>query len=113
MWTIRRVRIWTTLRGDRGGANPAKTDSRKSPSVGLPGGAHVLRVVMPAPGRLTTWYPAPIGAPVVTVAAPQPKDDPFYSYTGAKPRGSIPPGTVLKTRSFSYHILGFPTLLET
>ena len=68
---------------------------------------------MTVPGQSTTWYPAPIGAPVVAVAAPQPKDDPFYSYAGAKPLASIAPGTVLKTRSFPYHILGFPTLLET
>ncbi len=44
---------------------------------------------------------------------PQPKDDPFYSYTGKKPPADILPGTVLKTRSVAYHILGFPTLLET
>jgi Secretory lipase len=49
----------------------------------------------------------------VAVAVPQPKDDPFYSYTGEKPLPSIMPGTVLKTRSFPYHIFGFPTLLET
>ena len=45
------------------------------------------------------------------MAALQPKDDPFYEYTGAA--GEHPPGTVLKTRSFPYHILGFPTLLKT
>jgi Secretory lipase len=48
------------------------------------------------------------GIPLVTA---QPKDDPFYSYTG--PLDSITPGKVLKTRSFHYHIFGFPTLLET
>ncbi len=49
----------------------------------------------------------------VAVAVPQPRDDPFYSYTGEQPLPSILPGTVLKTRSFPYHIFGFPTLLET
>jgi len=52
-------------------------------------------------------------APGVAVATLQPKDDPFYSYTGPAPLDSIAPGTVLKTRSFPYHIFGFPTLLET
>ena len=49
----------------------------------------------------------------MAVAAPQPKDDPFYSYTGSTPLASIAPGTVLQTRSFPYHIFVFPTLLET
>ncbi len=44
---------------------------------------------------------------------PHPKDDPWYSYTGKKPLGDILAGTVLKTRSVPYHILGLPTLLET
>ena len=49
----------------------------------------------------------------MAVAALQPKDDPFYSYTGSTPLENVTPGTVLKTRSFPYHIFGFPTLLET
>jgi hypothetical protein len=59
------------------------------------------------------WYPDRSAALGTAVAALQPKDDPFYSYTGPPPLESITPGTVLKTRSFPYHILGFPTLLET
>jgi hypothetical protein len=43
---------------------------------------------------------------------PQPKDDPFYAYSGHEPLETIAPGTVLKARSFPYHILGFPTVLE-
>src|SRR5271157_3315438 len=57
--------------------------------------------------------PGRSGAPGMAVAALQPKDDPFYSYTGSTPLANIAPGTVLKTRSFRYHIFGFPTLLET
>jgi Secretory lipase len=53
------------------------------------------------------------GAPGMAVAALQPKDDPFYSYTGSTPLANIAPGTVLQTRSFPYHIFVFPTLLET
>jgi hypothetical protein len=59
------------------------------------------------------WYPDRSGAPGIAVAALQPKDDPFYSYTGPQSLESIAPGTVLKTRSFHYHTFGFPTLLET
>jgi hypothetical protein len=59
------------------------------------------------------WYPDRSGAPGMAVAALQPKDDPCYSYSGPTPLESIAPGTVLKTRSFPYHIFGFPTLLKT
>lgn len=52
----------------------------------------------------------PAGAGIVP---PHPKNDPFYSYTGKKPLPDILPGTVLKTRSVPYHILGLPTLLDT
>jgi hypothetical protein len=51
--------------------------------------------------------------PSMAAAAPQPKDDPFYSYTGPPPLASIAPGTVLKTRSIPYHAVGVPTLLTT
>ncbi|MGO8962774.1 lipase family protein [Mycobacterium sp.] len=57
------------------------------------------------------WYPDRGDPPGIAVVTPQPKDDPFYSYTD--PLDGIAPGTVLKTRSFHYHIFGFPTLLET
>jgi hypothetical protein len=52
-------------------------------------------------------------AVVAVLMAPQPKDDPFYSYTGPPPLASIAPGTVLKTRSIPYHAVGVPTLLTT
>ena len=67
---------------------------------------------MTTPLQLTGWYPDPSGAPARVVAL-QPKDDPFYSYTGSTPLESIAPGTVLKTRSIAYHILGVPTSLKT
>jgi len=57
------------------------------------------------------WYPDHTDVPGIAVVTPQPKDDPFYSYTD--PLDSIAPGKVLKTRSFRYRIFGFPTLLET
>ncbi|HDR8858520.1 TPA: triacylglycerol lipase [Burkholderia territorii] len=38
-------------------------------------------------------------------------NDPFYAYTGATPLKSIPPGTVLKSRTVTYHLAGIPTAL--
>jgi len=49
----------------------------------------------------------------IAAASLQPKDDPFYTYTGPPPLDSIAPGTMLKARNFRYHLFGFPTLLET
>jgi hypothetical protein len=37
-----------------------------------------------------------------------PSQDPFYAYTGAAPLSQIPAGTVLKTRTVLYHVLGVP-----
>jgi hypothetical protein len=68
---------------------------------------------MTAPRQSKGRYPDPSGAPGRAVAALEPKDDPFYSYTGPPPLPDHLPGAVLKTRSVPYHILGFPTLLET
>jgi hypothetical protein len=39
-------------------------------------------------------------------SVPTPSQDPFYAYTGATPLSSIAPGTVLKTRTLPYHVLG-------
>jgi Secretory lipase len=44
------------------------------------------------------------------MAVPQPKNDPFYQYTDSL--AAIPPGTVLKTRSFAYRAFGVPTWLK-
>lgn len=40
--------------------------------------------------------------------AATPLDSPFYRYDGATPLEKIPPGTVLKTRTTSYHVAGLP-----
>ncbi|HKZ12300.1 MAG TPA: lipase family protein [Solirubrobacterales bacterium] len=50
-----------------------------------------------------------IVAPVAQAAPPTPEEDPFYQYTGTKPLSEIAPGTVLKTRTLSYHVVGLPT----
>ena len=39
---------------------------------------------------------------------PTPQTDPFYTYQGTPPLAAIAPGTVLKTRTVSYHVLGIP-----
>ncbi|MEV6953684.1 lipase family protein [Streptomyces sp. NPDC051183] len=35
--------------------------------------------------------------------------DSFYTYTGSEPLSSFAPGTVLKTRTLQYHLVGLPT----
>jgi hypothetical protein len=46
-------------------------------------------------------------APAAGAAVP-PEQDPFYSYEGSTPLANIVPGTVLKTRTLSYHVAGVP-----
>lgn len=41
-------------------------------------------------------------------AVPTPEEDPFYTYSGSTPLASIAPGTVLKTRTGLYHVVGIP-----
>lgn len=52
---------------------------------------------------------APGGA---RASVPPPAQDPFYRYTGATPLADIAPGTVLKTRTVPYHVLGLPLPLK-
>jgi hypothetical protein len=47
-------------------------------------------------------------APVAQAAPPTPEEDPFHHYAGATPLAEIAPGTVLKTRTLSYHVAGVP-----
>ncbi|MCV7328699.1 lipase family protein [Mycobacterium cookii] len=63
---------------------------------------------MTEPPQPAGWHPEPGREPGITV--PQPKDDPFYEYTGSLEK--ILPGTVLKTRSFAYRAFGVPTWLR-
>jgi hypothetical protein len=48
------------------------------------------------------------------VAAPTARaaPDAFYTYSGSTPLGQLAPGTVLKTRTVSYHLLGIPVPLQ-
>jgi hypothetical protein len=45
-------------------------------------------------------------------ATPSPTVDPFYQYTASKSLKDIKPGTVLKTRTVPYHVLGLPLPLK-
>jgi hypothetical protein len=47
--------------------------------------------------------PAPLAR-----AASVPGRGSFYAYTGSTPLAQVPPGTVLKTRTLSYHVAGVP-----
>jgi hypothetical protein len=47
-------------------------------------------------------------AQAAQAAPPTPEEDPFYQYAGATPLAAIAPGTVLKTRTLSYHVVGVP-----
>jgi len=51
--------------------------------------------------------------PSAAQAIPTPAQDPFYAYTGANPLSSIAPGTVLNTRTLSYHVAGIPLPIRT
>jgi len=43
-----------------------------------------------------------------TARALTPSEDPFYRYEGTAPLESVSPGTVLNTRTLSYHVAGVP-----
>jgi hypothetical protein len=48
-----------------------------------------------------------LGAPgSLAQAAAAPARGSFYAYTGTRPLAQVPPGTVLKTRTLSYHVVG-------
>src|SRR5437016_14514569 len=46
------------------------------------------------------------GAPAPLAQAAAPARGSFYAYTGSTPLARIKPGTVLKTRTLSYHVAG-------
>ena len=72
---------------------------------------------MSAPQPPQGWYPDPDlasgQAPAREALAPRPQDDPFYTYSGSTPLASIPPGTVLATRSIAVPHIGHPDRLKT
>jgi hypothetical protein len=64
---------------------------------------------MPTQRQRPRWYADPSGEPGRAAALQEPKDDPFYKYTGPPPLESKHPGEVLRTRSLPYHLGGIPT----
>ncbi|HEX5356565.1 MAG TPA: lipase family protein [Aquabacterium sp.] len=49
---------------------------------------------------------------ISSLATTAPTPDPFYQYTDSTPLSSIQPGTVLKTRTIQYRIMGLPLPLK-
>jgi hypothetical protein len=52
-----------------------------------------------------------VSIPASASAATPPAQDPFYTYSGSTPLAQIAPGTVLKKRTTSLHIVGIPTAI--
>ncbi|MFF8840169.1 lipase family protein [Streptomyces sp. NPDC015130] len=67
-----------------------------------------------APATATTATGAVTGtAQATTTAGATPAAaDPFYAYDGSEPLSSFAPGTVLKTRTLQYHLVGIATPLK-
>ncbi|WP_277830734.1 lipase family protein [Speluncibacter jeojiensis] len=61
-------------------------------------GASALAAISMAAAVLTAFAPAAAAAP-----------DSFYDYGGSAPLSSLAPGTVLQSRTLSYHVVGLPT----
>src|ERR1700754_4464905 len=68
--------------------------------------------------RLRAWLVSVVLVSVMgmaagsATAATPPAQDPFYSYDGTTPLAQIAPGTVLKKRTTSLHVVGIPTLIK-
>ncbi|MFB7265067.1 lipase family protein, partial [Streptomyces nojiriensis] len=59
-----------------------------------------------------TAAPAATAAQSAPAAATATTGDPFYTYGGSAPLSAFAPGTVLKTRTLQYHLLGISTPLK-
>ncbi|MBS1843649.1 MAG: triacylglycerol lipase, partial [Actinobacteria bacterium] len=54
-----------------------------------------------------------VAVSMAQAAPPTPEEDSFYDYAGATPLSAIAPGTVLKSRTLSYHVAGIPLPVKT
>ncbi|GAA4526504.1 lipase family protein [Amycolatopsis samaneae] len=71
-----------------------------------------VRLLAAAVALTLTFVAAP-AATAATAAGPATTSaDPFYAYSGDEPLSSFAPGTVLKTRTLNYHVVGVPTPLK-
>ncbi len=77
----------------------------RSPSSG---GEAIITIVRRTAVALALLAATLVLAAPAPAAPPTPEEDPFYDYAGAKPLAEIAPGTVLKTRTLSYHVAGVP-----
>ncbi|MFJ1704861.1 lipase family protein [Kitasatospora sp. NPDC088346] len=68
--------------------------------------AVAVTAAMAASAVAATAGPAAAAAPQASTAS---ASDPFYTYDGNVPLASLAPGTVLKTRTLAYHLVGLPT----
>ncbi|MFD0279559.1 lipase family protein [Kitasatospora sp. NPDC127111] len=66
--------------------------------------AIAVTAAMAATTVAATAGPATAAAPPAAAVS-----DPFHTYDGSVPLASLAPGTVLKTRTLQYHLLGLPT----
>ncbi|MGW4893071.1 lipase family protein [Kitasatospora sp. NPDC004240] len=64
--------------------------------------------VMAATAAPATAVPTTAGAAAAATVA----SDPFYVYDGSEPLASLAPGTVLKSRTLQYHLVGLPTPVQ-
>ncbi|KOY56502.1 lipase family protein [Streptomyces sp. XY332] len=65
-----------------------------------------------ATAAVMTAAPAATAAPSSPAAATSTPSDPFYAYGGSEPLSAFAPGTVLKTRTLQYHLVGISTPLK-
>jgi len=66
--------------------------------------AIAVTAAMAATAMAATAGPAAAATPSAAAVS-----DPFYTYDGSVSLASLAPGTVLKTRTLQYHLLGLPT----
>ncbi|MET9959513.1 lipase family protein [Streptomyces sp. NPDC006326] len=59
-----------------------------------------------------TAAPAATAAPFTSPTAAATASESFYTYAGSEPLSAFAPGTVLKTRTLQYHLIGIPTPLK-
>ncbi|MEV6732869.1 lipase family protein [Streptomyces sp. NPDC051364] len=68
--------------------------------------------VVVATAAAMTAAPAATAAQSMPVAATSTTSDPFYTYGSSEPLSAFAPGTVLKTRTLQYHLVGISTPLK-
>jgi len=73
---------------------------------GTPGPGAASQPATPRPSAASQPATPRPSAAIQTGAPPPPSQDPFYKYRGSTPLKDIAPGTVLKSRTISWHVAG-------